>query len=267
MAHCPNKALPEWQSLVISRGEIIAHYLWDKYEGEVPESQSKSSIVNSGLKAIDILNSEKAKQTFSVLTKNKVTGETFWKKLQQDLGIPKEQVELLKSSNTYNREELLTSLLADYSYVVEVNTALSKETRNDQQRDLDTGETFGSVEYEGQPTQHYSNLTVPGGTNYTENEIKTLAITPAIKGHAQFSTENGIGWFRSDEQHADTEDARIKAEAQRISMGYATSPEGSKTRRILEIQSDIFQKGRDIKSAEDIYAEMKKSGELIVDCG
>ncbi len=41
----------------------------------------------------------------------------------------------------------------------------------------------------------------------------------------------------------------------------------NKTRRILEVQSDIFQKSRDIKSAEDIYAEMKKSGELIVDCG
>jgi hypothetical protein len=36
------------------------------------------------------------------------------------------------------------------------------------------------------PTQHYSNLTVPGGTNYTENEIATPAITPNIKGHAQF---------------------------------------------------------------------------------
>ena len=49
-------------------------------------------------------------------------------------------------------------------------------------------------------SSYYSNLTVPGGTNYTENEISTPLITPSIKGHAQFSTDNGIGWFRSDEQ-------------------------------------------------------------------
>jgi fatty acid/phospholipid biosynthesis enzyme len=51
-----------------------------------------------------------------------------------------------------------------------------------------------------EPTQYYSNLTVPGGINYTENEIATPAITPSIKGHAQFATPNGIGWFRSDEK-------------------------------------------------------------------
>ena len=49
------------------------------------------------------------------------------------------------------------------------------------------------------PTQIYSNLTVPGGTNYTEQEIATPEITPNIKGHAAFSTAKGIGWFRSDE--------------------------------------------------------------------
>jgi hypothetical protein len=53
------------------------------------------------------------------------------------------------------------------------------------------------------PTQHYSNLTVPGGTAYTENEISTPLITPSIKGHAQFATDKGIGWFRSDEQAID----------------------------------------------------------------
>lgn len=37
MATCPNKSLEEWKSLVVSRGEDIAHYLWDKHEGTVPE--------------------------------------------------------------------------------------------------------------------------------------------------------------------------------------------------------------------------------------
>lgn len=37
MATCPNVNLQEWKDLVISRGEEMAYYLWDKHEGEVPE--------------------------------------------------------------------------------------------------------------------------------------------------------------------------------------------------------------------------------------
>lgn len=74
--------------------------------------------------------------------------------------------------------------------------------------DYDKGESITKDEFyekyeiavpSNSPTQHYSNLTVPGGSNYTENEISTPLIIPAIKGHAQFATPNGIGWFRSDE--------------------------------------------------------------------
>jgi hypothetical protein len=36
MASCPNENLDSWKQLVASRGENIAYYLWDLYEGEVP---------------------------------------------------------------------------------------------------------------------------------------------------------------------------------------------------------------------------------------
>ena len=39
MAHCPNINLDEWKSLIGLRGENMSYYLWDKYEGEVPESE------------------------------------------------------------------------------------------------------------------------------------------------------------------------------------------------------------------------------------
>lgn len=39
MATCPNKTLDSWKQLVDSRGEDIAYYLWDKYEGVVPEAE------------------------------------------------------------------------------------------------------------------------------------------------------------------------------------------------------------------------------------
>lgn len=38
MATCPNKNLDSWKSLVASRGDM-AYYLWDKYEGNVPQDE------------------------------------------------------------------------------------------------------------------------------------------------------------------------------------------------------------------------------------
>ena len=39
MATCPNINLDSWKSLVSARGEDVAYYLWDRYEGVVPESE------------------------------------------------------------------------------------------------------------------------------------------------------------------------------------------------------------------------------------
>jgi len=261
MATCPNKNLESWKTLVTSRGEDVAYFLWDQFDGNVPESESRSSIVKAGLKSVNALQSDKAIQLFNTLTKNKVTGDMFWNKIQQDLAIPKDQVELLKSFDTTNREELITNMLANYSFAIEINTALSKDTT------LDFNDP--RIEFKDN-SKYYSNLTVPGGTNYTENEIATPAITPSIKGHAQFATDQGIGWFRSDEQ-LDKGDNLIGYKGKPIEYGvneaqelrteqevedYMNKYDGqvdieevrgtfTKTRRILEVQSDLFQKGRD----------------------
>jgi hypothetical protein len=45
MATCPNKSLKEWQTLVASQGESLAYYLWDKYNGEIPESEEEQKIL------------------------------------------------------------------------------------------------------------------------------------------------------------------------------------------------------------------------------
>jgi len=158
---------------------------------------------------------------------------------------------------------------------------------------------FKSKEGNERPTQHYSNLTVPGGTNYTENEISTPLITPSIKGHAEFASDNGIGWFRSDEslndkpvwwlieplgdfykrvsnpENADYYNEAIKYEfnteqkAKEANKKYSNkwdinyqdiTRDGSKTRRILELQSDLFQKGRD----KSMLIKVTKSSEIPV---
>lgn len=37
MAACPNTNLESWKNLVTSVGEDVAYYLWDKYEGDIPQ--------------------------------------------------------------------------------------------------------------------------------------------------------------------------------------------------------------------------------------
>lgn len=44
MATCPNKSLGEWKTLVASQGESLAYYLWDKYNGEVPQNEYQNKI-------------------------------------------------------------------------------------------------------------------------------------------------------------------------------------------------------------------------------
>ena len=247
----------------------------------------------------------------------------FWNKMQQEFQIPKEQIELLKQQEGKTISEKLTNFLANYSYTVEVNTA--KEIRigskdifgeseylaailNQKLANGEITEEEAKEEYEKkEPTQYYSNLTVPGGTNYTENEIATPAITPSIKGHAQFSTDNGIGWFRSDDK-SDWKGKKITSvEEIPVNKFTFTSPQDyggesivyykkdnkwfveggidndkngnlkplknewvidayntvnginvgnpTKTRRILEVQSDLFQKGRDRKDLTGTYSE------------
>lgn len=36
---CPNINLDSWKNLVAARGEDVAYYLWDRYEGEVPQEE------------------------------------------------------------------------------------------------------------------------------------------------------------------------------------------------------------------------------------
>jgi len=207
---------------------------------------------------------------------------------------PKQQIDYLKQwvdkNHPKSLDDMITGLLADLSYTVEIDEAKDK-SREDYNRTLvalrassgDTTET-NMDNY----AQYYSGLTVPGGTNYRENEIRTPNITPSIKGHAQFATAQGIGWFRSDDKIAERGIANgfknlrmqdigngefsIYDSEQGVDVRVFSSKKEAedflypekKTRRILEVQSDLFQKGRDNpmlvgkgeQSNEDIYNEI-----------
>lgn len=132
----------------------------------------------------------------------------------------------------------------------------------------------------------YKDLTVPGGTNYTEVEISTPNIKADIKGHAAFATDKGIGWYRVDTEVKGQEEAKMPnafvdkydtkwekkdgvwyltypgdattkrddlsdAEARKsyyettVERNDGTTGTPTKTLRVLEMQSDMFQKGKD----------------------
>ena len=252
--------------------------------------------VDFGLKSVEILQSPKADEIFRKGDKNNWDID----KILQELQIPKQQQDLIKGFNTRNREQILTSLLANYSYTIEINTAKNNLNQDDGTLKVIT---YNNIEYinvgdwwmvDGEfenasdelqvilnkkydsengiffDTQYYSNLTVPGGTNYIENEIATPAITPFIKGHAQFATDNSIGWFRSDEQVLGSilESTKIRTswhpdletdeEGYGIKDGFKTvDGEVTKTRRILEVQSDLFQKSRNAKNLSYYNEELQ----------
>jgi hypothetical protein len=238
--------------------------------------------VNYALKAVSILQSDKAKQVFD---KGKKSNWDL-NKILTELAIPKEQKQLLIELGITDREQLALELASTYSYTIEINTAKEKTIGNDNPTYTVNGVQyvkFGENDYrkrtqnsqfekiskkefednQNKPTQIYSNLTVPGGTNYTEQEIATPAITPSIKGHAEFATDKGIGWFRSDNKAPIVEGfAENKEAPSEWGLEDSVMKQEPKTRRILEVQSDLFQKGRDKKLLTGEYSKLPIGGKV-----
>lgn len=204
--------------------------------------------------------------------------EDLYKKIQQDLQVPKDQMKLLINAEGTSIADKLMSVVTNYGgTVIKISTVRSEpsyespdEPTNYGDDDIDAAERAfyrGDEEYETRfrydPVDNgvtfYSQLTVPGGTNYSENEIYTPDIIPTIKGHASFATKNGIGWFRSDQSisKADNTELYIKKSTgpdfDFMPIDDVTRSEyKGKTRRILELQSDLFQKGRNVDVLADL---------------
>lgn len=173
------------------------------------------------------------------------------------LGGGKEQTQILKNwieqNNPESIDDLKIGIASELAYTTEINTTRKVDYRDkngwDELADTMDEEDVARIRgTEPRNSSYYSNLTVPGGTNYTENEIATPQVEPSIKGHAQFSTKNGIGWFRSDDKtlkeskeipYSEAADAFDNVGKKEDTYSF------TKARRILEVQSDLFQKGRD----------------------
>ncbi len=229
--------------------------------------------VKFGLKVIETLNSNRAIEVFN---KGAKAGWDL-KKILTELQVPKDQVQLVLDLGITDREQLALELASNYNFGVNITQATKPLEHYDSYDEMgdylsniefnkkmvELGKHDSLIDQEDNPkppknfsvinddgrvmayfdtereadkyakelnlnspveaSDYHKDVSVPGGVLYTESEISSPLITPIIKGHGRFSSEKGMGWFRSDEL-----------------------PDDGKTRRILEIQSDIFQKGRNM---------------------
>lgn len=247
----------------IDRNINIPISLIDRYYNHERKLEA-NAFVSYNLKATDILKSDRAKDIFTKGVRNNWSLD----KILTELQIPVQQKDIILNKNLNKREDIITSLLAENSFVIEINT--SRKSINDpiwnikdpvfinnqQMADMVGGNIgqfvvlYSNVEteepsykifdtkeeaknfnwHQGKPTNKYQDIGVPGGINYKEKAIQTPGILNKSTAHINdFSQriQNLLGWFRSDE----------------VKQG----PIGSDTLRILEIQSAIFQKGRQME--------------------
>ena len=170
----------------------------------------------------------------SVLSTIRVAQEAGVRKRLANKGVQKEQVDFVFEYMRQNdigeigTKQLAERVLLGLGTNVEVNTAKKAESLVDYNEEENTYEPVESKDFTDEDSDYYKQLTVPGGTNYKEMEIATPSTVAPKKGHADFATESGIGWYRVDDS---------------VAQG--------KTLRVLEIQSDMFQKMKEQDLTKD----------------
>lgn len=217
-------------------------YIPTKEEALKKYSELLGSSVDYKLKVINALQSDKVRNPLKNF-------QGFINDLEKQ-GVPKIQLDLIRDSYKQGdtKEDLISTMLANYSYTIEVNTAKKSiypispttiirdydgasweeptdyktyaidQIWNEGIYEPNSPEFDNAVEKRIQdlkeqkeikldtPTQYYSNLTVPGGEEgtYKEQNFETPLIK-VPKSHAQFNTENTIGFNRNDDRRIYTE--------------------------------------------------------------
>lgn len=258
-------------------------------DGNVMNQEEASNLVNYTLKVVDTLydigtpkkskhggTSQAVRSTIKLNTKENPNIEKNLNKYLAGKGIPKEQIgymfEYMRQNDIaeIGTLDLAEKLLAGLSQSVEVNVTredpvtfediISIDRKTAKKRvsgkiyTIDKSSTLGKFGYKYyidlekvskkefkdsleksnknlDSSRYYDSLVAPDGTKYREIEIRTPAVKAELKGHAKFATDEGIGWYRVDDDY----DLRNK----------------DKTLRVLEMQSDMFQKMKDTDLAKN----------------
>lgn len=197
-----------------------------------------SNTVKFSLKVVEALNdwataklSKHGGTSQPVLSTIRTKQEAGVRKRLAGKGVSKEQIDFVfeymsqHDISEIGTKELAERVLLGLATGVEVNTAKKAESLVDYNEEENTYEPVESKDFTDEDSDYYFDLTVPGGTNYKEIEISTPSIVAPKKGHADFATDKGIGWYRVD----DAKDGSL---------------------RVLEMQSDMFQKMKEDNLAE-----------------
>jgi hypothetical protein len=211
--------------------DISNNPIWEKNSDIVKNQEEYNKEVNYRLKAVEILSSDKAKQVFDKGNKNNWNLD----KILTELAIPKEQKQLLLDLGIKDREQLAVELASKYAFTVEMNVVFEKVYGIEQE----------NIPYLINYTRNDVKYKNNSDWSYKEVQINTPLIEPSIKGHTEpFDNANGIGWIRvcTNEKTGEVE--------------------------IQEIQSDLFQKGRDkeqlTKLSKEIDIHAEKENRLYV---
>jgi uncharacterized protein (DUF433 family) len=157
--------------------------------------------IDYNLKAVSILNTDKAAQVFAKGKKNN------WeiKKILQELQIPKDQIALIENAGFTEIDDILSNLILHNTYEVSVRR------------------TIAGDKYKGVVQAEYETMVADGGVNYAEHSIEVPELNLTGGFHEDILGEHGFMWFRADEETTNTSN-----------------------RRIMEMQSDLFQGQFDI---------------------
>lgn len=103
MATCPNKNLQEWKDLVDNVGSPLAHFLWDKYKGEVPlEEYTLETSIKPGVAELFESNPELANEVYEALIPQ---GYTRLYRSEDDTSKDKPAPDWVKESDEYKAGE------------------------------------------------------------------------------------------------------------------------------------------------------------------
>jgi len=110
--------------------------------------------------------------------------------------------EFMKQNNIgeINSKELAERVMFGLVQPVEVSTTKKAISNPQYNEEEDTYEPITDRELIDENSSYYADLIVPGGTNYKEMEIATPNVEAEKKGHAAFATDKGIGWYRVDDE-------------------------------------------------------------------
>lgn len=291
--------VPKMAGKVDVNGEPLSEYL----SPDISESS-----VNYVLRSVQILSDPKIISSFNRFQESNPA--KFRADLIDQIGAQQANIVLdwIERNRPATLQDVITGMLVEYSYTVEIETAIDKSIHKDYGSAGESYFFYNGFEYEDigihatnsryfkseepitkeefeearalalvntnkRTSAFYGEMTVPGGTNYRENNINTPNITPSIKGHAEFATSNGIGWFRSDDKGKSIPTGPKQYDgAGGLIQPRLNIAETPKTRRILEVQSDLFQKGRDqnklVKYPESEYdnliSRLKNGNQLYI---